>query len=205
MRIMLIAPTVTPAINTIPEIRSITSTHTCLVLHGEIAIDEIYNHAQRGSYDIIHIGAHSTTYDREDVLQFVRVSGASLVFLNACHSAEMGSFLVSRGVPFVICTNIELEDREAWKMPLTFYEYLARQERSMRQVSFANAYVQAEDGDGSHAFLVSIKLIGTWEVLDTRMSSVETKLHTTVRLGLLFMGAGALLSTLLVLWSVLWN
>ena len=201
MRIMLLVPSVSPSLNQIPEIRTITSMHTALVLNGPVPLDEVYDHAQRGNYEIVHIGTHKDTYEKDDILQFSRMAGAKLVFLNQCYSGETGSYLVAHGIPFVIVTNVELEDREAWKMPKLFYEYLARMERT-GPISYSEAYVKADSGEGNHSFLVQLALLGVAESLERRVRVVEDQVLGWRRLTLILIGVIATLSVLLTIWGI---
>lgn len=203
MKILLIVGDVAPNLNFIPEIRHITGLHQALVLSGTVTDSDVFDHAQRGTFDVVHIGAHKETYDKEDLLKIARVANAKLVFLNQCNSGQIGSFLVSRGVAFCIVTNVELEDREAWKMPLIFYEYLSRQERNKEATSFATAYSQADSGDGEYSFLVHLSLLGVAEGLERRMTLVESKLDGGYRLALTLVAGIALLSVLLTIWGIL--
>lgn len=180
MKILLIVPDVTPRLDTVPEIRTLTSLHQVTVLSGNLSSRELYEAAQRGNYDIIHIGAHTDTLDREDVLQVARVASASLVVLNACSSGAMASFLVAHGIPYVISTNIELFDAEAWKMPLTFYEYVARQEHHGEVISFPSAFGKADTGDGDYSLSVSVERINTMSQVTQRIEALNYKLNVTV-------------------------
>jgi len=165
----------------------------------------MYGHAQRGNFEIVHVGTHKESISRDDILQISRVAGAKLVFLNSCNSAEIGSFLVAHGLNTCIATNVELEDREAWKMPLAFYEYLARQERQNQPVSFSTAYVQADGGDGDHSFLINLGLLSAWEGMEDRMVAIEGKVNRSIRWGLFMFAGAGLVSTILDLWGTLWN
>lgn len=156
VRILLIVPDVQPRLDTTPEIRTLTSLHQVTVLSGTLSNREIYAAAQSGNYQVIHIGAHANTFRREDVLQVARVANAELVLLNACHTGAIASFLVSHKIRYVIATNIELENGEAWKMPLAFYEYLARQEKLGSAYSIPDAYVKADTGDGDYIITLDL-------------------------------------------------
>ena len=182
MRVLLIVPTVQPAIDTVPEIRTITALHQVTVINGSVTIRELYQVAQRGNYEIIHFGTHGSTYTAEDILSIARVGGAHLVFLNACHTGRIASYLVAHGIPYAISTNVELSDTEAWKMPLAFYEYLVRQEHHGEVVSHPLAYGQADSGDGDYSLSVSIERISTLAKLHRRLEDLELKVNVAIAL-----------------------
>lgn len=181
---MLIAPEERPAIDTVPEIRTLTSLHQVTVLHGIINSRELYNVAQRGNFDIIHIASHLDSIEREDLLHVARVSNTTLVFLNMCTGGALASFLVARGVPYAISANTELEDVDAWKVPLTFYEFVARQEKEREVVDFPAAYARADSGDGEYSLSVSVDRITTLAFVTKRLQQLEYKVN--ISLGLWF-------------------
>lgn len=180
MKILLLVPDVTPRLDTVPEIRSLTSLHQVTVLSGSLSNRELYEAAQRGNYDIIHVGAHTDTFHRDDLLQVARVSNASLVLLNACVAGALASFLVAHGVPYVVATNIELKDNEAWKMPVAFYEYLARQEHHQEIISFPKAFEKADTGDGDYSLLVSVQRLNTMAVISQQIETLNYKFNVAV-------------------------
>lgn len=180
MRVLLIVPTVQPSLDTVPEIRNITALHQVTVLNGNLTDREIYQTAQRGNFDIIHVGAHGDTYDRDDLLQIARVANAKLVFLNACNSGKIASYLVNRDVTYVVSTNEELEDMHAWKMPLAFYEYIARQEHRGEVVSFPAAYGQADSGNGDYSLSVAVQHISTMAAITRRIDGLELRVNAAL-------------------------
>lgn len=182
MRVLLIVPTVQPAIDTVPEIRSITSLHQVTVVNGDVSIRELYQIAQRGNFDVIHYGTHGSTYTAEDILSIARVASASLVFLNACNTGRVASYLVAHGISYAISTNVELADMEAWKVPLSFYEYLARQEHAGETLNFPIAYSRADSGDGDYSLSVSVERITTMAKLTRRIEELEMKVNVAIAL-----------------------
>lgn len=180
MRILLIAPNVQPAIDAVPEIRSITSLHQVTVIHETVTTRDIYQTAQRGNYDIIHFATHGGTYKAEDILNVARVANAQLVFLNACNTGRIASYLVAHGIPYAISTNVELADMEAWKVPLSFYEFLARQEHHSDVLNYPAAYSQADSGDGDYSLSVSVERISTMAKLSKRIEELELKMNIAI-------------------------
>ena len=63
---------------------------------------------------------------RNAVLQVVKLTGAKIVFLNACSSAALGQMLVNAGVAVAMASVAEVEDGAAWQTAVTFYAELAR-------------------------------------------------------------------------------
>lgn len=182
MRVLLIVPNVQPGLDTVPEIRNITALHQVTVLNGNLTDREIYQTAQRGTFDIVHVGAHGDTYDRDDLLQIARVANAKLVFLNACNSGKIASFLVAHGITYVVSTNEELEDMHAWKFPLAFYEYIARQEHRGEVVSFPAAYGQADSGEGDYSLSVAVQHISTMAAITRRIDGLELRVNAAIGL-----------------------
>lgn len=180
MRVLLIVPNVQPGLDTVPEIRNITALHQVTVLNGNLTDREIYQTAQRGTFDIVHVGAHGDTYDRDDLLQIARVANAKLVFLNACNSGKIASFLVAHGITYVVSTNEELEDMHAWKYPLAFYEYIARQEHRGEVVSFPAAYGQADSGEGDYSLSVAVQHISTMAAITRRIDGLELRVNAAL-------------------------
>lgn len=182
VKVLLIVPNVQPGLDTVPEIRNITALHQVTVLNGTLTDREIYATAQRGNFDIIHVGAHRDTYDRDDLLQIARVANAKLVFLNACNSGKIASYLVAHGINYAISTNEELDDMQAWKFPLAFYEYLARQIHDGEVVSYPTAYGQADSGDGDYSLSVSVAHISTMTAVTRRIDGLELKVNAAIGL-----------------------
>jgi len=201
VRVLLIVPTVQPAIDTVPEIRSITSLHQVTVINGSVSIRELYQIAQRGNFDVIHFGTHGGTYQAEDILSLARVASASLVFLNACNTGKIASYLVAHGIPYAISTNVELADMEAWKVPLSFYEFLARQEQRGEVLNYPVAYSQADSGDGDYSFSVSVERITTLSAMSKRVLQLERRAWWVDWLIRIAVGAVGV-SLLLDLWRV---
>jgi hypothetical protein len=194
MRILLIAPDVVPALDTIPEIRTITALHQVTVMNGKPTQRELYEVAQRGGYDVIHFGSHKDTYTAEDILNIARVAGVQLVFLNACYTGKIASSLVSHGIPYAISTNVELEDMNAWKFPLAFYEYIARQERQREVINYPAAYGQADNGDGEYSLSVAVTRILTMASITTKIQELEAKVNIAIRVGLVLVVVALILA-----------
>lgn len=186
MKILLVTPD-DPQINAIQEIRTITSLHQVLVLNGKLSTREIYEVAQRGTLDALHFGLHgddsglllgADKLETDDLLQIMRVSGVRLVYFNACNSGALGAFLVARGLPYAIVTNRQLDEADAWKMPLAFYEFLARQERAGVAVDIPLSFGQADSGDGLYSLLVSLPRISTLASVTEKVDRLEGRMRT---------------------------
>lgn len=157
MRVLLIAPD-NADLAAYPEIRDITSlSHIQVqVLNGPVTLRDIYDAVRHGNFDVIHFAAHSNSeylqlsngerlYARDE-LQIAKMADVDLVFFNTCDSARHAAMLVRNGVPYAIATTVELPDKDAWKMPLSFYTYLNDQVT----VDFAAAFEAAISGDGTY-------------------------------------------------------
>lgn len=182
MRVLLVAPDVSGGagerglggylpLDTIPEIRSITGMHRVTVLNGKVTAQDLDAACRGNAYDIIHFATHSNeqivqlsapaggppeTLDADDIIRLARLCSCRLIFFNSCLSARLAAYAVAHGVPYAIATTIALSDREAWKTPLAFYEYLKEQMQAVHDPAAVNipaAFEQAANGDGTYALL----------------------------------------------------
>ena len=171
MRILLIAPD-QPKIDSIPEIRTLTNIHRVQVLNGKVTFQHIYDAVSRSKFHVIHFATHgssdgvsvsadedgkSRTLRPEDILNIVTLSGAVLVFINACETSGLASFLVSRGVKYVIYANEKVLDEDAWTFPVTFYQMIETQlGHESGDIDVPNAYMRSDSGDGTYGINLSM-------------------------------------------------
>lgn len=157
-------------LDTIPEIRALTSMHRVTVLNGTVTAQDVYNACRQEQRDIIHFAAHSDEYkvllsgdetlDAEDIAQIARIARCRLVFFNSCRSARLATYAVAHGVQFAIATTVDIPDREAWKTPLSFYGYLHEQMAAVQdplKVDIPAAFRGAVNGEGTYMLLTSIQ------------------------------------------------
>jgi hypothetical protein len=179
MKILLVAPE-QHDVNSVPEIRNLSGLHRVQVLNGKVTAQELYNEARRSKCDVIHFATHASDHgihlsdeeilEFDDVVSLVKLTGASLVFLNTCNAKRLSSYLVSRYVPYVIDSNIQMYNGDAWKFPLTYYEMVeTHQEGAIETIDFVSSWARADNGDGSYAFHIN-----TTEIL-SRPSSFDVK------------------------------
>lgn len=174
LRVLLVAPAIAN-IDNATEIRSITSLTSLRVsvLSGHVLRRTVYDAVQEDTYDIIHFAVHSNQdylslngdkLPPSDIGQIARLAHAKLVFFNSCNSGRLASHLVQRDIEFAIFANIELPDRDAWTMPLAFYEFLDRQIRNDRTYSIPKAFNDAITGDGNYGITSSYDRVGMLSV-----------------------------------------
>lgn len=175
-RVLLVAPD-QPDLVALPEIRLLGALDgiQLSVLNGHVTARDVYDAARRGAH-IIHFATHSS--DRivqlsgasqilgpEDVAQVAKAARAELVFFNSCRSGLLSAYAVRHGVDYAIHGNVELQDDEAWKLPLLFYEVVNEQIRAARLVDYADAFLQSDTGEGYYGLGISPEVTITWGAL----------------------------------------
>lgn len=180
MNILLVAPEI-PNVDSVPEIRVLGGQHRVLVLSGKVAVQDVYQEARRLNYDAIHFATHGspdgvklgvmetitpdgTIQRREewltevDILQISKLSKARLVFFNACNTSKLASYLVGHGILYAISATTTIEDNDAWKFPLAFYEHITQQpSREHDMINYALAFEKTSDGTGLYSFYVNVQ------------------------------------------------
>lgn len=164
MNILLIAPSQTgssvPRLETLPEIKSIIQAHKVTLLIGEVTIQQIYDAVRQNNFNILHFATHTVDRDKlwineneilnkDELAQLARTASCDLVFLNACDSAGLASYLVRHGTKYAIYTTDVLIDRLAWQMPNTFYYLLTTLN------DYVDAYVRSDSGEGLYGLVVT--------------------------------------------------
>lgn len=166
LRVLLVVPDAAN-VDSDPEIAYLTSLRhiRVQVLPGHISARALYDAVDdkryRQHFDIIHFAVHSSAdppllslngdkLRPEDIGQVSRRAGASLLFFNSCNSGVLASYVVQRGVTWAIYLNRDLVDKEAWKMPLLFYESLDNQIDESGTYSIPKAFRDAVPGDGTY-------------------------------------------------------
>lgn len=147
MRILLVAPEF-PDINSAPEIRTITELHTVAIYNGSVSLHDLYEVCRNNDYDVIHIASHAgksgnsdafhawielsnhEVLTPQDIVNLTSFAQAKLVFLNTCDSSIIASYITLHSVPACVYTNIDLKDKNAWIMPMSFYTTLSWMEKS---------------------------------------------------------------------------
>ena len=185
IRVLLIAPD-QPGVNTIPEVRTITALLRVTVLNGTVTAQDIYNEARHGKYAVIHFVTHSEDYavhlsdgetlSPEDVAQVARLCAAQLILFNSCRSGVMAAYAVAHGVPATIYCNVELLEREAWKLPLSFYSLLAEQMASIGVLDIASAFHGADTGEGLYGLLVRIDQLAPTAKLASELAEQRNRM-----------------------------
>lgn len=173
MRILLVAPEV-PNLNATQEIRTITEIHSVTIYNGAVSLHDLYEVCRNNRFDIIHVISHSGksgNSDRfeawvelsekefltpQDIVNLASLSKAKLIFLNGCDSSIIASYLTLHAVPSAIYTNIDLVDKSAWVMPMSFYTTLASME-SIDSVDYHRAYIVSAPHSGVYGWSSSIQ------------------------------------------------
>lgn len=203
IRVLLFAPD-QPGVNSIPEVRTITALLRVTVLNGTVTAQDIYSEARHGKYSVLHFVTHSEDYavhlsngetlSPEDVAQIARLCGAQLIMFNSCRSGVMAAYAVAHDVPCAIYCNVELLEREAWKLPLAFYSLLAEQAAELGVIDIPGAFNGADTGEGLYGLLVRIdqftpvaKLAAELGEQRSKLVQIETALHRMTQLAALML------------------
>lgn len=190
MRVLLICPN-QPGINNIPEIRALSELHRTYVLSGPVTVAEIYQAVRKQEYDVIHLATHTLSdkdYNKfaingnevltaDDLIQIGKLARNTLFFFNACHSAKTSIYIVKRTKAAAIFTTVEIEDVNAWKVPLSFYEMCADAEEHGKVVDYREAFNAIDDESGIYGYLSS-KL--QYEELVQQLTKTVHELSATV-------------------------
>lgn len=184
MQILLIAPDQL-GINNIPEVRAITSMGRTVVLSGTVTAGDIYQAVRNKKFDIIHFATHGNeqaqalsgdeTLSPEDVAQCARLAGAQLVFFSSCRSGLFASYITRHGVQYAIHTNIELKDRDAWKLPSAFYDILSEVESAGTPLNYVEAFATADSGDGNYGLAMPLNIEGLAAPLLVQLKRTTTE------------------------------
>lgn len=177
LNILLIAPN-QRNLNSIPEIRMLSSIHKVQVLSGNVTSQDVFQAARASHVDVIHFATHGgpdgvtlssveysesgiankivNTLSPEDIVQIAKLSKAKLLFFNACNTGKLASYATRRGIEYAISANEEVTEEDAWKFPLTFYEFIGTQPEHNGDINFALTFDRAEGGDGLYSFSINL-------------------------------------------------
>jgi len=208
MRVLVIAPD-QPGIDTLPEIRSIQRRHHMSILGGIVKPQDIYDACRDTRFDVHHYATHSglqgallsdgVLFTEEDIAQVARMKGTGTLFFNSCESGRLASYAVRHGVRFAIHTNIDLDDRDAWKSALSFYGYL----ENGHSRDIVGAYVVADNGDGDYGLQISPPYV--IELQQRAEAAILPRPGTMIisRVQMVLVGVGILAAS--GLWTVILN
>lgn len=169
LRILLVAPSV-QGLHTSAEVRDLSALHRVTVLSEQVTARDVYQ-AARGGYDVIHFATHSDEYrvklsDQEslmdhDLLQVARIAGAKCIVFNSCSAGRLAHYLIGHEVPLAVHTNRALQDEDAWKFPLGFYQAIDRLGNSKPE-AYVRAFASANDGEGLYGLGIAPELALAW-------------------------------------------
>lgn len=180
MRILLIAPD-SPDINSVPEIRSISSKHHATVLNGSVSAATIDQFARLG-FKAFHFAGHSTPdfvqlsqgerLEADDLVRFAHMAKVELLFFNSCEAGKLAAYAVAHGVSYAIAATIKLDDRAAWTVPSAFYEALAN--GAWRDI--LGAWLRADSGNGEYSLAIApaVHMDCAEQVDELRMKMTDT-------------------------------
>lgn len=135
-RILFVAPS-DSGLDVAPEIDALYELgYTAQALQGEVSRRRLFDLVRgRTGYDVLHFACHANsegvllshgdTMDAASITQFAKALGVTLVFLNACDTAQLGQLLVDEDIPAAICTLSNVPDVQAKETAACFYRALA--------------------------------------------------------------------------------
>jgi hypothetical protein len=240
MRILLVAPD-HYEIDAAPEIRILSGIHNVEILSGAVSAKDVFQAARASNKDVVHFATHGgpdhillSTIEKverdgtisktreiltaEDVVQVAKLCQAQLIFFNACNTGKLASYSTRRGISFAISANEEFKDREAWKFPVTFYEFIeGRSLGSHEEFNFAKAFDRAENGDGTYSFIISLldylsrpsefdvrELKDQMDSMQTEMEKFRENLSRTRTLMMFIMASLTLPTVVGTIWAVIY-
>lgn len=225
-KVLIVAPggIAGEGINQVPEIDAISNLgYQVRLLQGNVTDERLYSVVQERRYDIVHfmvhgnineLGISGSRLSRNAVLQIVRMTGARVVFLNACNSVQIGQTLVNAGTAVVIASVVEVPDADAWQTAVTFYTTLAEVGDVSRAYKAACAgpdvqYVML--ADGAYVVLMAKPVLDKLDelqqalgdsALDRKLLHKQMELMTRVVIGVVIFLALALIPAYIHLLSM---
>ena len=158
MRVLVVAPD--QVLDTIQEVRQIQRLHHVSVLNGTVTPQDVYQCARETAFAVIHFACHSgpdgvmlsngVILPAEDIAQVARLKRTKTLFFNSCEAGKLAGYAVWHGVRYAVHCKVLLNDSEAWKMPLAFYESLQNGSGG----AIMEAYRNANSGDGDYGIEV---------------------------------------------------
>jgi len=160
VRILIVAPD-QPGINAVPEIRRIQARHDIALLDGSVTAEDVFRACQEKAFDVMHFAAHSgpdgvrlsdgAIMPAEDIAQILRLRETRGVFFSSCNAGRLAAYCARHGATWAICSEVELNDVDAWKTAAAFYSHQANGHAR----DFVGAYTLADSGDGDYGLHVS--------------------------------------------------
>lgn len=160
MRILLVAPG-QPDLDSVREIRILTSQHTVEILNGKVLPEDVYAVCRLRKFDAIHFATHSNSqyvalYEKavltaDDVAQLIRMASVRLVVFNSCTSARLALVAVDHGATYAVYASEQLSDEAAWRFASAFYGGLRNGHGSF----IVEAFDVANNRDGQYGLVVS--------------------------------------------------
>jgi len=197
MRVLVVAPNVD--LNARPEIRQIQRKHHVSTLDGVVTAEDIYNTCRDTAFDIIHFASHSNEkgvllsegveFTPEEIAQVARLHETGCVIFNSCLSGRPAAYVIRHGVRYAIYSNIELQDTQAWKLMVGFYDSLQNGAKGNVLVAFD----KNDNGDGDYGINIDIRYVMSLQSSAMLLSTQNQKPFT--RNDMLRYSAGLLLAS----------
>lgn len=205
MRVLVVAPD-QPGLNARPEIRQIQRLHHISILDGVVLAEDIYNTCRDTKFDIIHFATHSSDegvalsegiwFTSEEIAQVARLHETPCVIFNSCFSGKPAAYAVRHGVRYVIFTNIELPETQAWKLMVGLYAALQNGAKG----NVLMAFERSDSGDGDYGIGIDVRYVLG---LQTAVSQPPSALHPPithtdlVKYALVMLAATGIVTTLI--------
>jgi hypothetical protein len=188
MKILLVAPSV--SLNTIPEIRSITSQHNATVLNGPVTAEDVYDAVNDQEYDIIHFATHQEgsnemldkimlsngdSLDLASLARVAKISKCKLVILSLCQGSRIAIYLINQKIPNVLFATVDIPDKKAWELMSAFYVELKRYKVNNRIINYQDIFKNIDNGDGTYGLLVSMEHTEVLTELNTNIEKLTKR------------------------------
>jgi hypothetical protein len=164
MKILLIAPE-NHDLRTLPEISSITISHNVRLLIERVTARMLFDLCASERYDVLHFAGHggpdgillsdNVLLTADEIATLSRMSGARVIFFNACSTGRLAAYSIRHGAAFVFFAVVDLEDDKAWSKPTAFY----RNATDTSDASLLAALAVADAGDSDYGYMVAPSLI----------------------------------------------
>lgn len=158
------------------EVRAVSSALTTVTLRERVSVQDVVTLLTSRRWEVVWFACHGSeagivlgpgaTLDTSTLIQLVRNSGAELVVLNTCDSAQMATYLCLQAGVAVVCTVAAVGDVTG----ATTGALLAR--NLARGMAVEAAYTQSVPGD--------VGLAQRYRLFDGRKSGGEGEVEETV-------------------------
>ena len=209
MRILIVAPD-KPWINAVPEIRRIQARHDIAILYGAVTAEDVFRACQEKAFDVMHFASDSgpdgvrlsdgAIMPAEDIAQILRLRETRGVFFSSCNAGRLAAYCARHGATWAICSEVELNDVDAWKTAAAFYSHQANGHAR----DFVGAYTLADSGDGDYGLHVSPDYIAELQRAAALTTTLSHAGLTLTRAEMLRWAAALVVLSVVLSWAIMY-